>query len=216
LETAVRELGLGKVKTIELDYAASSLGSLKEWFLKRLYMAACGSQSSPVPQDSLEHIRIYFPTHDTVANSTGGPACGGVINLNRQFFENQAFPKQCMRDYISTRPGVLSHNKLLLARGRKTDGTPFAWAYIGSANLSEAAWGRQNELKSGRPGKLSINNWEAGVVIPVPEEAFKELKVEDGEVPPMTVFEKILEIPFQYPGEPYGSRKPWYFMEYLG
>lgn len=121
-----------------------------------------------------------------------------------------------MRDYKSTRPGVLSHNKLLFARGRKADGTPFAWVYVGSANLSEAAWGRQSELKSGKPGKLSINNWESGVVVPVPEEAFEGMKLEDEEVPPMSVFEGVVEVPFQYPGEVYGAKEPWYFLEYTG
>lgn len=179
-------------------------------------MAACGGKLPTAPNDVLDHIRIYFPTRDTVVKSTGGPACGGVINLNRQFYESKTFPKQCMRDYKSTRQGVLSHNKLLLARGRKTDGTPFAWVYVGSANLSEAAWGRQNELKSGKPGKLSINNWESGVVVPVPEENLKALKLEDGEVPPISVFEGVVETPFQYPGEEYGGKQPWYFLEHQG
>jgi hypothetical protein len=205
---------LDKVKTLELDYAASSLGALKTSFLDQLYKAASGQSS--VSEDFLERIRIYFPTHDTVMNSTGGPDCGGIITLSPSFYNSDTFPKQCMRDYKSTRPGVLSHNKLLLARARRADGTPVAWAYVGSANLSESAWGSQKELKSGKMGKLSIKNWECGVVVPVPEESMKTLKLAEGEVPPMSVFKDVVEIPFQYPGERYGSKQPWFFRDHRG
>jgi hypothetical protein len=39
-----------------------------------------------------------------------------------------------MRDCKSIRPGMLMHSKMLFVRGAR------AWAYIGSANLSESAW----------------------------------------------------------------------------
>jgi hypothetical protein len=207
-------LGLDDVESLELDYAASSLGAIKETFLKQLYSAARG-QFSPdpvVPTNFLERIRIYYPTRDTMLSSTGGPACGGIISLNRKDYYSPLFPKQCMRDYKSTRPGLLSHNKVLLARGRKKDGTGFAWAYVGSANLSESAWGSQKVLKSGKDGKLNIRNWECGVVVPVIEVS-KDLKLEAGEGPRTNVFEGTLEVPFQCPGEKYGDKQPWFFRE---
>lgn len=110
---------------------------------------------------------------------------------------------------------MLSHNKLLLARGRKKDGTPVAWAYIGSANLTESAWGSQKILKSGKLGKLNCRNWECGVLVPVPDDVLKELKLEDGEVPPMSVFKGTVEIPFQFPGKRYEGRTPWFFRDYM-
>lgn len=214
LRTNLRKLGLDKVDmtTMELDYAASSLGSLKENFLRQLYQSAAG-QSHSVPANFLERVRIYFPTYDTVRNSTGGPDCAGIISLNRSFYNNAEFPKQCMRDYKSTRPGVLSHNKIMLVRGRKTDGTPVAWAYVGSANLSESAWGSQRVLKAGGLGKLTLRNWECGVVVPVPAETMAKLKLADGQVPPIDVFKEVVEIPFEYPGEAYGNKKPWFFRD---
>lgn len=207
---------MDNVKEIELDYAASSLGAIKESFLMQLYRASCGHASmtsSKVPHDFLDRIRIYFPTKDYVVKSTGGPNCGGIITLNRKDY-NDSFPKQCMREYKSSRPGVLSHNKILLARGRKKDGTPFAWAYVGSANLSESAWGSQKMLKSGKDGKLTIRNWECGIVVPVPDGSFKGMKLEDGEVPSMSVFKGTVEVPFQYPGGRYEGKEPWFFRDY--
>jgi hypothetical protein len=103
---------------------------------------------------------------------------------------------------------MLSHNKLLFARGVKTDGKVFAWVYVGSANVSESAWGAQKVLKSGELGSVNVRNWECGVVVPVAEE-----KIDDGkrEVPPMSVFGGTVEVPFVVPGEEYGDDEPWFF-----
>lgn len=215
LKNAIRKLKLGNVGKLELDYATSSLGALKESFIKQIYLAASGLHhiSGQAPSDFLSHIRVYFPTADTVKNSTGGPNCGGIITLSRAHYDAPTFPKQCLRDYKSTRPGVLSHNKLLLARGVRKDGSPFAWAYVGSANLTESAWGSQKILKSGKQGVLSVRNWECGVVVPVPEETLKSLQLAEGEVPDMSVFEGTVEVPFQFPGEEYAGKQPWFFRD---
>lgn len=119
------------------------------------------------------------------------------------------FPAACLRDYVSTRKGMISHNKLLFARGRHVDDRLFAWVYVGSANMSESAWGAQKVLKSGRLGKLTMKNWECGVVVPVPKEKLEALELRGGGIPPMSIFEGTIEVPFQHPGEPYKGRKPW-------
>lgn len=107
---------------------------------------------------------------------------------------------------------MLSHNKLLFARGRKKDGKLFAWVYVGSANLSESAWGGQKVLKNGSMGSLNIRNWECGVVVPVPEDSLAGLGVDGGDqVAPMSVFEGTVEVPFRYPGEGYQGQQPWFF-----
>ncbi len=45
------------------------------------------------------------------------------------------FPRPLLRDAKSTRAGMLIHSKIMYARGDKG-----AFAYVGSANLSESAW----------------------------------------------------------------------------
>lgn len=211
----MRKLGLDQIEDLELDYVTSSLGAMNEPFLKQMYGAACGG-TAPSNIKVLERTRVYFPTQQTVAGSTGGPACGGIITLDSSHYNNAAFPKQCMRDYKSTRAGVLSHNKLLLARGRKKDGTAVAWVYVGSANLTEAAWGHQKTLKSGKAGKLNIRNWESGVLVPVPREQLAGVGLGKGEVPPMDVFKDTLEVPFEYPAESYDGKHPWFFRQHGG
>jgi hypothetical protein len=105
---------------------------------------------------------------------------------------------------------MLSHNKLLFVRGIKNDGKAFAWVYVGSANVSESAWGAQKVLKSGELGSVNVRNWECGVVVPVAEEKMEGWKGSNGEVPPMSVFEGTVEVPF-VPGKGYGDDEPWFF-----
>lgn len=211
LAKAVRDLRLDNVKSIELDYTASSLGAVDETFLQRIHFAAQGLPYSTTSKitDLHQKFRIYYPTEDTIKSSIGGPDCAGVISLRKAHHSSPTFPADCLRDYVSTRKGMISHNKLLFARGRHIDGKPFAWVYVGSANMSESAWGAQKVLKSGKLGKLTMRNWECGVVVPVPSEKLSSLQLEEGEAPPMNVFEDTIEVPFQYPGEPYNGRKPW-------
>ncbi|KAI7263357.1 phospholipase D/nuclease [Hortaea werneckii] len=157
LGNAVRHLGL-QTDRLELDFAASSIGSLNDSQLQNLYTAAKGvdvtspspppssstsSSSKPKPDffqtsrttatakpspsyplppsDVRKSFRIYFPTHETVTASSAGAA--GTICLNRKYFENLGFPRECFRNYISSRRGLLSHNKILFARGKRRIGS---------------------------------------------------------------------------------------------
>ncbi|KAI7529539.1 phospholipase D/nuclease [Hortaea werneckii] len=215
LGNSVRHLGL-ETDCLELDFAASSIGSLNDAQLQNLYSAAKGldatspsslSQPRPNPfqnpstNPSLssssflrKNFRIYFPTHETVTSSSAGAA--GTICLNRKYFENLGFPRECFRDYISRRQGLLSHNKILLARGkRKIDSADdgrglgggdggsgggsrdVAWVYVGSANCSQSAWGNltvdrrsKQQKEKGGGWKMNCRNWECGVLLPVPRE----------------------------------------------
>lgn len=201
------------MESLELDYASSSIGGLKEEFLEKLYLAASGLHplNNNARRGWSNHFRVYFPTNDTVINSTGGIDCGGVITLNSRSYNAPTFARKCLRTHVSTRTGLLSHSKLLLARGLRKNGKPFAWAYVGSANVTESAWGSQSILKSGKESALKMNNWECGVIVPVPTEKLQS--VAEGEIPRMSVFEGTVEVPFQCPGQNFGDKKPWFFME---
>lgn len=209
---AIRNLQLGDVKHLEIDYAASSIGAVDDHLLQRIHLAARGIDfdEKTQPASVRNNFRIYFPTKETVEESIGGADCGGIISLPRTYYNAPTFPRECFRDYDSTRRGMLSHNKLLFARGCKDTGARLAWVYVGSANLSESAWGGQKVLKSGSLGSLNIRNWECGVIMSVPEERLRGMVCDEGTVlPPMSVFEDIMEIPFHHPGVGYGQRQPW-------
>ncbi|KAK8219910.1 hypothetical protein M8818_000325 [Zalaria obscura] len=244
LSKAVRDLGL-QTEDLQLDFAASSIGSLNDEYLRAVHSAARGVDpvaSGSAPAKSSRHpaaatdtsirdkFRIYFPTHATVTSSTGGHA--GTICLQRRWFESDKFPKVCFRDYQSTRKGLLSHNKILYARGKSV-----AWAYVGSANMSESAWGKLVWDRSRKEWKLNCKNWECGVLIPVgstrdhqrkttddetasedeasdSEDGVQQTHVEPGGSIPMSVFKDKIGVPFQYPGQLYDGKEPWYFTEH--
>ncbi|RMX86066.1 hypothetical protein D0868_15228 [Hortaea werneckii] len=233
LGNSVRHLGL-QTDRLDLDFAASSIGSLNDTQLHNLYSAAkgldatspspppttsskpdffqkpstrtsAGAKPSPPSHSSVRtNLRIYFPTHETVTSSSAGAA--GTICLNRKYFENLGFPRECFRDYISRRQGLLSHNKILLARGKRRDdcgddagingggggdggSRDVAWVYVGSANCSQSAWGnltvdRRSQGEKGGGWKMNCRNWECGVLLPVPQERLGQrvgIKEDDGD-----------------------------------
>lgn len=104
--------------------------------------------------DTLKHhIRVYFPSLQTVLQSIGGKNVGavvpaypsdvltcfqsaGTICVAKRWWDAESFPKEVLRDAKSVRKGVLMHSKVIFIRGPSNSG----FAYVGSANLSESAW----------------------------------------------------------------------------
>ena len=137
LGRAVKELGLATDKILNIDFVASSIGSLNDDFLAMLYLAAQGDdglteynwRNPPIASrkkrldssmhDSLRenlrsHLRqnfqVYYPTHDTVKRSTARSA--GTICFQSKWYNSDSFPRQILRDCKSVRPGMLMHNKV--------------------------------------------------------------------------------------------------------
>lgn len=187
LSKAIRELNsssgdyLSSTSDLRIDYVASSIGSLNDAFLTIIHNAARGEAATATPKSlsgpalkpfqdtsSNAHIRdlflIYYPLHSTVTSSKAGSA--GTICLKSDWWRGAPFPRECFRDYRSKRSGVLSHNKILYARGINDKGQQVAWQYVGSANLSESAWGKLSWDKKRKEWKLGCRNWECGVIIP--------------------------------------------------
>lgn len=240
LARAVRQHNL-TTTDLDIDFAASSMGSLKDEFLKNVHAAAKGENmveraeaatskakssffqaKKPELNDHSirDKVRLYFPTLETVTSSTAGGA--GTICLSRKWFEDMTFPRRCFRDYISTRPGLLSHNKILYARGVRRlvgidDEKPaaeekIAWAYVGSSNMSESAWGKLIYDRKEKKWKLNCKNWECGVLLPVNAEGVATEAGKNGVVD-MVAFKDVVEPPFMFPGIEYEDREPWYFQE---
>lgn len=97
------------------------------------------------------------------------------------------------------------------------------WAYVGSANLSASAWGRLTQDRSSKTMKLTCNNWECGVLVPVrkaakiatsssQESAGKSVDSEIVTSHNLDMFIGVVPVPMKYPGELYGDKKPWFFL----
>jgi hypothetical protein len=90
-------------------------------------------------------FNVYFPSRDTVLRSKNGISGAGTVCFQEKWWRDSAMPKSVLRDCVSERDGVLMHNKVLYARPsrelvNKSGKKIGAWAYVGSANLSESAW----------------------------------------------------------------------------
>ncbi|KAA8913161.1 tyrosyl-DNA phosphodiesterase domain protein [Sphaerosporella brunnea] len=202
----------------------------KDFFGRKVDNAAAAEESTDDEReleeetnwDSIrQRFRVFFPSIDTVHSSQGGERCAGTICFQRQWWNAPTFPKTLLRDTKSVRQGTLMHNKLLLARPARTlnskNGKMAAWAYVGSANLSESAWGRLVLDRATKSPKINCKNWECGVIIPVPAENLgRKLSgepVEQKGPPEMTVFRGVVPVPMKTPGEPLGDKQPWFFLE---
>ncbi|PYH48209.1 uncharacterized protein BP01DRAFT_354054 [Aspergillus saccharolyticus JOP 1030-1] len=265
LGRAVRNMGLRTSKPLNIDFVASSLGSLSDNFLKSLYLACQGdngltelslrssktypakhitnpatliSQSTAAEWKN-DRFRVYFPSQPTVASSKGGPNCAGTICFQSKWYDGDNFPRHVLRDCQSRRQGLLMHNKILYVRPdepipltQDKNSVCRAWAYVGSANLSESAWGRLVMDRSTKQPKLNCRNWECGVIVPVLEERGQGVSETAGcSVPSsitattaggpaedndqaggsMGLFDGVVPVPMRVPGRRYeGSLRPWF------
>lgn len=231
LGKAVRALNMATSQdaSLQVDFAASSVGSLRNEQVGALYGALRGdspvlptpppskshsrpSQISPTPQPDFEtsllSMRVLFPTHTSVAASKGGTDNGGTICIQKQYFTHPDFPRQIMHDYKSSRAGILSHNKIILARSKDK-----AFAYVGSANMSQSAWGTMVWDRKEKKPKLNARNWECGVLMTVPMSDCDAVVGAVEPVLPYSVFANLLDIPFEVPARKYEPNdEPWYFM----
>ncbi|RHZ73398.1 hypothetical protein CDV55_109089 [Aspergillus turcosus] len=259
LGRAVNALRLRTSKPINIDFVASSVGSLTDEFLRSIYLASQGDDGTtdytlrtsktfparnPNGTDQLIHkttaqewkdrFRVYFPSQTTIEQSRGGPASAGTICFQSKWYESPKFPRHVLRDCKSRRPGLLMHNKILFMRPDDPIRLPNTsntqcrgWAYVGSANLSESAWGRLVQDKITKQPKLNCRNWECGVLVPVLDKLDSDSADSSSTVSSnssgkeaiestdmLDVFSDTVPVPMTVPGRRYGpGLKPWFFSE---
>ena len=237
LARAVSQLSLSNHGELQIDYVTSSLGALKAEFLSTLSRSCHGHQASPPTSTTRmesksksqtkltnsdppasQTIQIYFPTSHTVKTSKARSA--GTICLSSKHFHSPDFLRHLLRNTICTRPGILMHTKLLLVQPRQTDHESIApsWAYLGSANCTESAWGNAKLVRDRSTGrtKLYARNWECGVVFAVKPDSGSgtetERQAEEGNGDVKGIKKLKLPIPMQFPGPAYADgEEPWFF-----
>ncbi|CEJ59480.1 hypothetical protein PMG11_08104 [Penicillium brasilianum] len=196
LGRAVTQLGLQSSGPINIAYVASSIGSLTDEFLRAIYLAAKGDDgltdyklrntrdssaqtNDPqrrkmiqLGQEWQNRFSVYFPSDQTVREAHRNPEhTAGTVCFSSRWWLGAKFPRGILKDCESER-GVLMHNKIMYVWPSEPiqmpDGSECkGWAYVGSANISESAWGRLvKDRTTGQP-KLNCRNWECGVLVPV-------------------------------------------------
>jgi len=135
LGRTITELGLASTEPIQLDFVASSIGSLNDEFMRSIYLAAQGDDglseytlrttkklpmtvdsrrkvSKDTGKDWRDNFRFYFPTDETVADSLGGKPSAGTVCFSRKWWDGAKMPQHAIRNCVSARQGLLMHNKV--------------------------------------------------------------------------------------------------------
>ncbi|TGO88486.1 hypothetical protein BPOR_0159g00010 [Botrytis porri] len=226
LGSCVKSLGLHTDHPLEIEYVTASMGNLDDRFLRTMYLAAQGdngfkeykwrtekparSKMETVMETQLSEeigrrFRVYFPSEHTVKESKGGTNAAGTICFRSKWYNASAFPRDLMRDSQSRREGLLMHNKMLFVRSQKSQKSPqpIAWA------------GRMVKDRVTKEPKLNCSNWECGVLFSVPlTDLNAPAAVPKSGMPIMEVFDGSIPVPMVFPGNVYGSKRPWYYSEY--
>ncbi|EKV12245.1 hypothetical protein PDIG_45700 [Penicillium digitatum PHI26] len=244
LGRAIKALGLETNAPINVNYVASSLGNINTPFLRSIYLACKGDNAlldyelrtankkkEPCTeveahnQECLDHFRVYFPSEKTAREvHRNAKSVIGTICFNPVWWSGANFPRDTLRDCVSDR-GVLMHNKLAFVHPSTPIEMPDnkecrGWAYVGSANLSESAWGRIVKDPKTKQLKMNCRNWECGVVVPIINEKKAEKKDKGPEtnetIPsaplPVEVFRDTVPVPMRVPAVPLSeSRRPFFF-----
>ncbi|KAJ5932975.1 hypothetical protein N7516_007464 [Penicillium verrucosum] len=244
LGRAIKTLGLETNAPINVDYVASSLGNLNTPFLRSIYLACKGDNAlldyelrtankkkeprtevEAHNQECLDHFRVYFPSDETACDvHSNARSAIGTICFNPAWWSSANFPRDILRDCVSER-GVLMHNKLAFVH----PSTPIemsdnkecrGWAYVGSANLSESAWGRIVKDPKTKQLKMNCRNWECGVIVPIIGDKKTQEKEKGpethGTAPsaplPVNIFKDTVPVPMRVPAVPLSEdRRPFFF-----
>lgn len=226
LGETVRGLGLATDTPVEVDLACASLGSINGDLINAIYNACQGDDGMQEyiaragrklknkemrPAERLrDRFRIYFPTDQTVSKSKGGRQSAGTICVQAKWWRSPSFPKELVRDCVNSRDGLLMHSKIIFVRRpaetwRVGEKSCTGWAYVGSANLSESAWGRVVKDRETGDAKMSCRNWECGVIVPV--------HGNPGTGGDFSMFSGVVPVPMKIPGHPYEKTdEPWFFL----
>ncbi|KAJ5248927.1 hypothetical protein N7468_000378 [Penicillium chermesinum] len=247
LGRAVSQLGLQSSSPINIDYITSSIGSLNEEFLRAIYLACKGddgmteytlrntkSSKASFPDNRRKamekvggewkhRLNVYFPSDRTAHAAHARPLdTAGTICFQEKWWKSPSFPRHVLKDCESRR-GALMHNKLIYVWpdqpiSLEQDNMECkGWVYIGSANISESAWGRLVKDRATAQPKMNCRNWECGVVYPIITRS-SAVSSADGKAPaqqhlPVAVFNEAVPVPIKVPAESLSDeRPPWFFM----
>ncbi|KAK8060935.1 tyrosyl-DNA phosphodiesterase domain-containing protein [Apiospora saccharicola] len=196
LRKVVKHLGLGlgegedksendNDEKVRLDICTASVGNIAARWLTAFHQCALGRQEiGVVPpeeeeeenEDELaEKMRLFYPSVDDVRTaSADSPDAASNIGCHlRPWDKAPQDVKRIFHHYRSQDAGRLFHQKLIMAYDPVKPETIPHYLYIGSANLSQSAWGglAADKKKGGNPAtcdtKLTgVSNFECGVVIP--------------------------------------------------
>lgn len=160
---------------LQLEVCAASIGHLNSKWLNGFYDCALGKNDLVVatPSDKVPEVKVFYPTVGDV-KSADEDAQQGASNIGCHTRPWNAAPrdiKDLFHHYESKDSGRLFHQKLILAYNNRNTTAPPYYVYLGSANLSQSAWGALEVDKKANVATCStkmikMSNFECGAVVP--------------------------------------------------
>ncbi|CAN8101313.1 unnamed protein product [Discula destructiva] len=164
-------------KELRLEICAASIGNLNAKWLDGFFNCAIGRKSVEVPGADCEvpkELKLFYPTTEDVNDAEGEPQPGsGNIGCHTRPWPSA--PKQIQNlfhHYHSKDAGRIHHQKLIMAYNPEKAATASLphYVYVGSANLSQSAWGALEHDKRGNEATCDLKlvkttNYECGVVV---------------------------------------------------
>lgn len=162
---------------LRLEICAASIGNLNAKWLNGFYDCALGKDKIAVASEGcvVPKLRLFYPTVGDVkrAHKDAQDAASNIGCHTRPWDSAPDDVKKIFHHYESKDTGRLFHQKIILAYNPKDDKAAPYFVYVGSANLSQSAWGalENDSMKKANEGTcktklVKMSNFECGVVIP--------------------------------------------------
>lgn len=181
LRKVVQSLGLDLARQkaqdkLRLEICAASIGNLLPKWLDGFFDCTIGRKFLEVPKGDCEvpkELKVFYPTTNDVVGADGDtqPGAANIGCHTRPWPSAHKAVKDLFHHYHSKDAGRIFHQKLIMAYNpHDTDALPY-YLYVGSANLSQSAWGALEKDKKGNEATCDLKlvktiNFECGVVIP--------------------------------------------------
>lgn len=175
----IQDLDLNLLKKVgeelRLEICAASIGNLSAKWLNGFNDCALGKEIIEAAGEvcAVPDLRLIYPSVGDVkkASESAQDAASNIGCHTRPWDNVPGGIKNIFHHYESKDTGRLFHQKLILAYNpQDTTASPY-YVYVGSANLSQSAWGALEQDKKINEATcntklVKLSNFECGVVIP--------------------------------------------------
>ncbi|KAI0968386.1 tyrosyl-DNA phosphodiesterase I [Xylaria arbuscula] len=162
-------------KELQLEICTASVGNLSAEWLNGFNDCALGRDTLTTHDKGRDvpKIKLFYPTFQDVksADEAAQDAASNIGCHTRPWDTAPREVKSIFHHYESKDRGKLFHQKLILAYNPQNSTQLPYYVYVGSANLSQSAWGALEHDKRGNESTsdkklIKLTNFECGVLIP--------------------------------------------------
>jgi tyrosyl-DNA phosphodiesterase-1 len=135
--------------------------------------------SEELSNQLIKMFHVVFPSKKHVMESPLGPENANCLFLDHDRFYSRKFEKKTLckfegNQFVRNNERVIPHLKVAIISNENGDITDDTIIYLGSHNMTKAAWGRFSNLGE----RVFVSNYEMGVILPPrPKSAYKKMNI---------------------------------------